>query len=94
VIDPRSGRPSRGLVAATVLHDDPALADAAATTLMIAGPEDWPLYAGRLGVARALVVLPDGSVELTPEMVPRVEFRREIVRRIRAAEPGVGASVP
>jgi FAD:protein FMN transferase len=94
VVDPRSGRPSRGLVAATVLHDDPALADAAATTLMIAGPEDWPLYAGRLGVARALVVLPDGSVELTPEMVPRVEFRREIVRRIRAAEPGVGASVP
>jgi len=94
VIDPRSGRPSRGLVAATVLHGDPALADAAATTLMIAGPEDWPLYARRLGVERALVVLPDGSVELTPEMVPRVEFRREIVRRIRAAEPGVGASVP
>lgn len=94
VIDPRSGRPSRGLVAATVLHGDAALADAAATTLMIAGPEDWPLYARRLGVARALVVLPDGSVELTPEMVPRVELRGEVIRRIRAAEPGVGANPP
>jgi len=94
VIDPRSGRPSRGLVAATVLHDDPRLADAAATTLMIAGPDDWPLYAQRLGVEKALVVLPDGSVELTPGMVPRVEFRREVIRRIRAAEPGVGAIAP
>jgi FAD:protein FMN transferase len=94
VIDPRSGRPSRGLVAATVLHGDPALADAAATTLMIAGPEDWPLYARRLGVTRALVVLPDGSVELTPEMAPRVELRDEVIRRIRVAEPGVGAGVP
>ena len=94
VIDPRSGRPSRGLVAATVLHGDPALADAAATTLLIAGPEDWPFYARRLGVERALVVLPDGSVELTPEMVPRVEFQREVTRRIRVAEPGVGAKLP
>ena len=94
VIDPRSGRPSRGLVAATVLHGDAALADAAATTLMMAGPENWPLYARRLGVTRALVVLPDGSVELTPEMVPRVELRGEAIRRIRAAEFDVGTSTP
>jgi FAD:protein FMN transferase len=90
VIDPRSGRPSRGIAAVTVLHRDPALADAAATTLMIAGPEQWPVYARRLGVDQVLVVLPDGSVELTPEMAARVEFQREVTRRLRAAEPANG----
>jgi thiamine biosynthesis lipoprotein len=91
VIDPRSGRPSRGIAAVTVLHGDPALADAAATTLMIAGPEQWPFYARRLGVEQALVVLPDGSVELTPAMAARVEFQREVTHRIRAAEPANGS---
>jgi FAD:protein FMN transferase len=92
VIDPRSGRPSRGIAAVTVLHGDPALADAAATTLMIAGPEEWPVYARRLGVEQALVVLPDGAVELTPAMVPRVEFQREVIRRIRATETASGSA--
>jgi len=83
VIDPRSGRPSRGIASATVLHGDPALADAAATTLMIAGPQLWPTYAQRLGVDQALVVLDDGSVELTPAMETRVEFRRDVEYRLR-----------
>lgn len=83
VIDPRSGRPSRGIVSATVLHGDPALADAAATTLMVAGPEQWPTYAQRLGVDHALVVLEDGSVELTPAMEARVEFRPDVDYRLR-----------
>jgi FAD:protein FMN transferase len=86
VIDPRSGRPSRGIASATVLHEDPALADAAATTLMIAGPEQWPAFARRLGVEQALVVLENGLVELTPAMRSRVEFRRDLAYRIR--EPG------
>jgi thiamine biosynthesis lipoprotein len=90
VIDPRSGRPSQGLAAATVLHTDPALADAAATTLMIAGPEAWPYHAHKLGVQLAMVVLPDGSVELTPALEPRVVFERETPRRVRIppATPG------
>ncbi|AHE99537.1 FAD:protein FMN transferase [Thioalkalivibrio paradoxus] len=86
VIDPRSGRPARGLTSATVLHDDPVLADAAATTLMIAGAEAWPRYAQRLGVELALVTLPDGTVELTPAIASRVEFQREVTSRIRTAE--------
>ena len=90
VIDPRSGRPSQGLAAATVLHADPALADAAATTLMIAGPEAWPSHARKLGVELAMVVLPDGSVELTPALEPRVVFERETVRRVRVASAAPG----
>ena len=89
VIDPRSGRPSRGIASATVLHPDPALADAAATTLMIAGPEEWPAYARRLKVELAMIVLPDGTVELTPAMAARVEFQREVERRLREVPAAV-----
>lgn len=83
VIDPRSGTPSQGIASATVLHMDPTIADAAATTLMIAGPEQWPAYAQQLGIDHALVVLEGGSVELTPAMQARVEFRRDVEYRLR-----------
>ncbi|WP_018174942.1 MULTISPECIES: FAD:protein FMN transferase [unclassified Thioalkalivibrio] len=73
VIDPRSGRPSEGIHGATVLHSDPALADAAATTLMIAGPEEWPRYARKMGIEAALVVL-DDRIEATPAMAERVRL--------------------
>ncbi|WP_018871780.1 FAD:protein FMN transferase [Thioalkalivibrio sp. ALJ16] len=71
VIDPRSGRPSQGVASATVLHHDPALADGAATTLMIAGPEAWPEYARRMGVEYALLVL-DDRIEATAGLAERV----------------------
>ncbi|WP_410346546.1 FAD:protein FMN transferase [Thioalkalivibrio sp.] len=90
VIDPRTGRPSQGIASATVLHGDPALADAAATTLMIAGPQQWPAYARRLGVDHALLVLADGSVELTPAMEGRVDFRQDLDYRLRESGPGTG----
>ncbi|MBS0003490.1 MAG: FAD:protein FMN transferase [Thioalkalivibrio sp.] len=90
VIDPRSGSPSRGIASATVLHGDPALADAAATTLMIAGPQQWPAYAGRLGIDHALLVLTDGSVELTPAMEDRVDFRQDLDYRLREPGPATG----
>lgn len=83
VIDPRSGHPSQGVASATVLHVDPMLADAAATTLMIAGPERWIRYARQLGAEHALVVLDDGTVELTPAMRARIEFRRDVEYRLR-----------
>ncbi|MGM0553259.1 MAG: FAD:protein FMN transferase [Pseudomonadota bacterium] len=77
VIDPRTGRPSQGVHAATVLHADPALADAASTTLMIAGPEAWPEYARRMGVDQALVVL-DDRIEATPAMAERLWTRDDL----------------
>jgi len=73
VIDPRSGRPSEGVRSATVVHADPALADAAATTLMIAGPAEWPRYARKMGIEQALVVLEDG-LEATPAMAARIRL--------------------
>jgi FAD:protein FMN transferase len=77
ILDPRSGYPTEGLAAVTVLHRDAALADAAATALMVAGVDDWPRLAARLGVEAVMVVRVDGRIELTGAMRPRVRFTDE-----------------
>ena len=78
VLDPRTGEPSSGVIAATVLHTDPLLADAAATTLMLAGAQDWPLYAERWNLTHALVVFEDGRVAITPALAEIIEWQREV----------------
>jgi len=75
VIDPDTGRPAAGFKAVTVLHQgDAATADAAATALMVAGPERWQDIAGRLGIRHVLAVDEAGTLHLTPAMQARVEF--------------------
>lgn len=73
ILDPRSGYPADGLISVTVLHEDAAHADAAATALVIAGA-DWPRTAAALGLDKVLVVAADQSVAMTPAMQPRVEI--------------------
>jgi thiamine biosynthesis lipoprotein len=77
ILDPRSGYPAAGLVSVTVLHTDAGLADAAATALMVAGPEAWPEVATQLGLEAVMVVREDGAIELTPAMQPRIWFTDE-----------------
>jgi len=77
VLDPRSGYPTEGIASVTVLHGDAGRADAAATALMVAGPEAWPATAAALGVTAVMVMLEDGAIELTEAMRPRVSFTAE-----------------
>lgn len=63
ILDPRTGRPARGIRQATVVHPDPVTADAAATALVVAGPAAWRGLAESLGLERVLVVTADGRVE-------------------------------
>ncbi|NHA14096.1 FAD:protein FMN transferase [Thioalkalivibrio sp. XN279] len=74
ILDPRTGYPTAGLVSVTVLHADAGRADAAATALMVAGPEAWPAVAAALGIEAVMVVRADGGIELTPAMQPRIWF--------------------
>jgi thiamine biosynthesis lipoprotein len=86
VIDPRTGYPSRGVLGVTVLDTDPVRADALATTLMLAGPENWPQYAARMSARHVIVVLDDGRIETTPAMFDRLDLRVE--RPLRLRSPG------
>jgi len=72
VIDPRSGRPAPEVVSVTVVHRDAGLADAAATALMVAGPERWRALALRMGVDQVLVVDRQGRRQATPRLAARL----------------------
>ncbi|RMG29918.1 MAG: FAD:protein FMN transferase [Gammaproteobacteria bacterium] len=72
LIDPRTGYPATGALSVTVIATDPALADAAATALFVAGAGHWPAIARRLGVTQVLLVAPDGTLEASPAMARRL----------------------
>ena len=94
IIDPRTGRPATGIASATVIHRDATTADAAATALMVAGPDEWPAVAARMGIDEAMIVTPAMTVAVTPAMEGRVRLtvdppRLEVVPLPR---PGGGAA--
>ncbi|MHC4947549.1 MAG: FAD:protein FMN transferase [Planctomycetota bacterium] len=75
ILDPRTGRPCRGLRSATVVCADATLADALSTALMILGRERaLPLAETWPGV-EALLVDADGGVHMTSGLVDRVRMR-------------------
>ncbi len=74
IIDPRSGYPGTGTQAVTVMHEDAALADAAATALFVAGPEDWYRIAQSMGIVHVLLVDSDGNIHMSPEMEKHVHL--------------------
>ena len=61
VLDPASGRPASA-AGTTIIADDPELADAAATALMVAGPSRFTDLATRMGAETALLVDSEGRV--------------------------------
>lgn len=74
IIDPRDGMPVAHIVSATVITQNGALADAAATALTVAGPNDWYRIAKRMGIKYAILVDDAGTVYMNPAMRARVVF--------------------
>lgn len=77
IVDPRTGYPARGARSVTVIHGDAALADAAATALFVAGPDDWPSVAARMGVELVMLVDDQGAIHMSPAMRDRVRLQAE-----------------
>lgn len=73
ILDPQAGRPAPGLVSVTVVHPSAALADAAATALLVAGPVRWPVVARRMGVQQVLVVDAHGRWQASDALAPRLQ---------------------
>jgi thiamine biosynthesis lipoprotein len=74
ILDPRTGWPVRHVASATVIHTDGAVADAAATALTVAGPDDWQRIARRMGLVYVMLVDEAGTVYLSPGMAERIQF--------------------
>lgn len=74
ILDPRSGYPAQGATSVTVVSRDAALADAAATALLVAGPEHWVEVAKAMGVSEVMLVDGTGKVHMTPALAARIRF--------------------
>jgi thiamine biosynthesis lipoprotein len=75
IIDPRTGHPAEGTASVTVLHPDATTADAAATALFIAGPENWHRIARQMGIKYVLLIDTEGNAHMNPAMQKRIELR-------------------
>lgn len=75
VLDPRTGEPVTHTASVTVVHDDPVMADAAATALLVGGIDEFPMLAGSLGLDFAMIIDASGDLRLTPGMRERLHWR-------------------
>jgi thiamine biosynthesis lipoprotein len=65
VLDPRTGRPARGVRSATVVSADATLADALSTALIILGPERGLALVERLDGVEAVIVDDDARIHVS-----------------------------
>lgn len=72
ILSPATGRPVEHTQAVTVLAGDGVTADAAATALLVAGPDEWRGVAAALGIETALRVDASGRLAATPAMRDRL----------------------
>lgn len=73
VIDPATGRPTRGVHGVTLVADDVAEVNGLGAAAMVAGPRDAPALLADCGVRCALIVDQDGAVRIAPALARRLE---------------------
>jgi len=73
LLNPKTGLALDHLVQATVIDRDPSLADAAATALAVAGPENWRGVARSMGVYEVLLLDAAGPIAVSPGFALRTE---------------------
>ena len=74
ILDPRTGYPARGSTSVTVIHNNAGTADAAATALFVAGPEQWQEIAQSMGIEYVMLIDAQGSIYMTTKMEKRIHF--------------------
>ena len=74
ILNPRTGYPVQHTSAVTVIHADAMLADAAATALMVGGPEEFDRLTRALGLEFALLIDASGELSLTEAMDLRLNW--------------------
>jgi thiamine biosynthesis lipoprotein len=86
ILDPHTGMPVDHLVSVSVIDNDSALADAAATAITVAGPHAWVQVAKRMGVSQVMVVDKLGTIYVSPKMLARLQFKTDKTFKIVTTE--------
>lgn len=87
IIDPRTGYPSEGSASVTVIHNNSTTADAAATALFVAGPDDWHRIAGKMGIRFVLLIAENGDLHMNPAMQSRLKLADNLSQKIILSPP-------
>ena len=74
ILDPRTGYPAKGSTSVTVIHNNAATADAAATAIFVAGPEQWQEIAQSMGVEYVMLIDNKETIHMTAKMAKRIHF--------------------
>lgn len=74
IINPFTGEPTAQTIASTVLHDNAAAADAAATALMVAGKQNWLEVISAMDISEAMLLTSDGELHLTQALKNRLKL--------------------
>ncbi len=82
IIDPRSGLPAANCQSVTVITDNAAKADAAATALFIAGGDHWLEIARSMKLDQVMLIDKEGVVHITPAMQKRLKFEGAAPKKV------------
>ena len=72
ILDPRNGYPVTATASVTVLANEPALADAAATAILVAGGERWRELAESMNIKEVLLIDSNGEFSVSPSLSERM----------------------
>ncbi|MEE9423083.1 MAG: FAD:protein FMN transferase [Gammaproteobacteria bacterium] len=87
IINPKTGYSATGARSVTVLAHKPALADAAATALFVAGPKQWQSIARAMQINYVLMVDAKGILHTTPAMANLLKIESDLEPEIRINKP-------
>jgi len=87
ILDPRTGYPAQGVQSVTVIHTNSGYADAAATALFVAGPEQWLEVAKKLQLKQVMLIDDKGVVHVSPAIKKRLTFNPQIETTLLTTAP-------
>lgn len=77
IIDPRTGWPVEHIISTTVIAPDGGTADAAATALTVAGPEQWLEIARSMRLTDVMLVDINGHIHVSRSLLDRLAWPAE-----------------
>lgn len=78
IIDPTTGYPSDEMLSVTVIHKDPALADAAATAIYVAGIQHWKTIIIKMNIDNYIVMDKNEHININKTLFKRTHFEDSI----------------